>query len=388
MPARSGPQALPSSRATQPSLPAPMENTSPSIVDELRQPMEFDISTSTLKQVASSLSDTAESLEQFPFLKTIGGLMGQVISIIADMRGNSEEWERLGKWSQEILRSLHTKLENSADSLDDSIRQSFENAIRTSKQLVDCARSEQARGLALQVLSHETDKDLQASFRQVLDGMFDTLQLDLASTIMVKTAQIDRKVGNIHDSHELERLEKHTVRGAEWSYNLGCLPGTREHILAEIREWIQEPLAMSDSPPIGYLCGIAGLKKTSISHSISQWLHDEGLLGAGFFFSRDDPSGRRYGLDDVFLAIAYNLANNYQAYGQQLGLSLAGSIPATPDQQFRPNHGSTLTSSGSVSPDIDDPETALNTMYFALLSQAYDSLPRRRLKEVFSAVLT
>ena len=60
------------------------------------------------------------------------------------------------------------------------------------------------------------------------------------------------------------------------------MEGTREQILADLKEW-----AVNDAAPkVFWLNGMAGTGKTSIAHSFSERLDKNEILGASFFCSR------------------------------------------------------------------------------------------------------
>jgi hypothetical protein len=94
------------------------------------------------------------------------------------------------------------------------------------------------------------------------------------------------------------------VTEAEWEVvNLDpCLEGTREAILKDIRDWLEG----LDNPPIYWLTGSAGTGKSCISYTVCQKYSKEGILGATFFFSRDQDT--RSKVDLAFRTLAYRLA--------------------------------------------------------------------------------
>ncbi|KAG9028235.1 hypothetical protein FS837_003941 [Tulasnella sp. UAMH 9824] len=84
----------------------------------------------------------------------------------------------------------------------------------------------------------------------------------------------------------------------------GCLKGTRKKVLEEIYDWInsEDP----KSPPILWLCGLAGIGKSTIAHTIAEETDADGRLGASFFFARDQAGRRNPQL--VYPTIASQLA--------------------------------------------------------------------------------
>jgi hypothetical protein len=87
-----------------------------------------------------------------------------------------------------------------------------------------------------------------------------------------------------------------------YSTHRGCLDGTREVLLKDIKDWFEDD--RPESPFAFWLSGIAGTGKTTVSHSVCTML--SGQLGASFFFSRDEEERRRP--SSIFPTIAYQLA--------------------------------------------------------------------------------
>lgn len=84
----------------------------------------------------------------------------------------------------------------------------------------------------------------------------------------------------------------------------GCLEGTRETVLKAIYDWINDEDPRS--PRILWLCGLAGIGKTTIAHTIAEEAEADHRLGASFFFSRDQADRRNPQL--VYPTIASQLA--------------------------------------------------------------------------------
>lgn len=83
-----------------------------------------------------------------------------------------------------------------------------------------------------------------------------------------------------------------------------CLRDTRVEVLEQITEWAVDP----ESKPVFWLCGKAGMGKSTISRSICDMLGKEGkdglqnLLGASFFFQRGQGEAEHSGLFCTTLA--------------------------------------------------------------------------------------
>ncbi len=91
-----------------------------------------------------------------------------------------------------------------------------------------------------------------------------------------------------------------------------CLPNTRRQVLGEIMAWARGE--SSGGERIYWLNGMAGTGKSTIARTIARRCHDEGRLGATFFFSRgggDLESARKF-----VTSIAVQLAQHSSALRQ------------------------------------------------------------------------
>ena len=82
-----------------------------------------------------------------------------------------------------------------------------------------------------------------------------------------------------------------------------CFPGTRVDVLKEIRAWAD----VQDERCIFWLNGLAGIGKSTIARTIAREYHEQGYLGASFFFSRG--GGDAGNADTFFTSIAVQLAD-------------------------------------------------------------------------------
>ncbi|KAI9934827.1 hypothetical protein MW887_000444 [Aspergillus wentii] len=82
-----------------------------------------------------------------------------------------------------------------------------------------------------------------------------------------------------------------------------CLPGTRVELLERVTDWIDSPSGGS----LFWLNGMAGTGKSTISRSFARLMQERGLLGASFFFKRDETD--RANLIHFIPTIARQLAD-------------------------------------------------------------------------------
>ncbi|KAI8664447.1 hypothetical protein NCS55_00953400 [Fusarium keratoplasticum] len=120
----------------------------------------------------------------------------------------------------------------------------------------------------------------------------------------------------IVSTHEHTLLSKLPTAGAAFNHlnnqaNVQCHPQTREQLLKQIHDWIDEPQGIRAF----WLVGLAGTGKSTISKTIAQE-RDDNCLGASFFFKRgisDQDNGRRF-----FTTIAHQLAHREPFLRQQI----------------------------------------------------------------------
>ena len=93
-----------------------------------------------------------------------------------------------------------------------------------------------------------------------------------------------------------------------------CLEGTREELLKEITDWINN--VGEDAPRIFWLHGPAGTGKSSIAHTIANQFRELERLGSCFGFDRNRLAERRH--EKVFSTIAKDLANRDRLLRRQL----------------------------------------------------------------------
>src|SRR5260221_12880394 len=96
-----------------------------------------------------------------------------------------------------------------------------------------------------------------------------------------------------------------------------CLEDTRTAVLEKIWCWIgpldqdaaTEPTADTTDKPIYWVNGLAGIGKSTIARTVAEDAKDHNLLGASFFFSRQE--NKLSGSHLFIPTIAYQLARSY-----------------------------------------------------------------------------
>ena len=109
--------------------------------------------------------------------------------------------------------------------------------------------------------------------------------------------------------------------GAGLNKQKHCFEGTREELLKEISDWIND--VEKDTPRIFWLHGPAGTGKSSIAHTIAYQFQQLERLGSCFCFDRSRTGERRH--EKIFSTIAQDLANRDKSVHRQLTTIIHGN---------------------------------------------------------------
>lgn len=115
------------------------------------------------------------------------------------------------------------------------------------------------------------------------------------------------------------RLRELVSKDSSYDHCSKCLEGTRKHIRDHIDGWIEGGIGQ-----LLWLHGPAGSGKSTIAATVAKELHDRGLLAGSFFCKQDNERLRKP--ENVISTVAALLANKYQAYGQELLVTLRNDL--------------------------------------------------------------
>ncbi|KAG8789781.1 hypothetical protein FRC12_013246 [Ceratobasidium sp. 428] len=96
----------------------------------------------------------------------------------------------------------------------------------------------------------------------------------------------------------------------------GCMPGTREAVLQDLRDWVH----YGKSQNIRWLNGPAGIGKTAVAYSLCEHLESTGKPFAGIFCSREHLACRD--VNHILPAISYQLAQQSLPFRCELSSGL------------------------------------------------------------------
>ncbi|KIO19341.1 hypothetical protein M407DRAFT_31012 [Tulasnella calospora MUT 4182] len=138
-------------------------------------------------------------------------------------------------------------------------------------------------------------------------------------------AQVSDELSRTETAALLQLLPRAQARYNSHSRNdaRGCFEGTRQNTLKAIYDWIGDE--SSFIPPIFWLCGLAGIGKSTIAHTIAEEADLQNKLGASFFFSRYETDRRNPML--LYPSIAYQLA----VFNSDLKRIIIRSLERDPD---------------------------------------------------------
>ncbi|KIL54358.1 hypothetical protein M378DRAFT_174292 [Amanita muscaria Koide BX008] len=128
-------------------------------------------------------------------------------------------------------------------------------------------------------------------------------------------------VNNYGGVHGLEKMEKMISFNAQFDSQVQdpesqCHPGTRETVLAQMRDWIDN---LDATEPIFWLCGAAGAGKSAIARTLALSC-GRPKITATFFFYRSDDSRNDGNL--LFPTLAYQLSISIPAIKDLVAKSL------------------------------------------------------------------
>ncbi|KAI9926047.1 hypothetical protein ASPWEDRAFT_25867 [Aspergillus wentii DTO 134E9] len=149
------------------------------------------------------------------------------------------------------------------------------------------------RALKWPLKNHEVDKIIDALSRHKTTIVLALTREQRESTTAIEKAYLTDRLPVAEDAAFNSHL---------WEQKPRCLEGTRASLVTQIKIWSQGPW----SEPIFWLRGMAGTGKSTVALTIAHHLHENGLLGGSFFFSRgrgDLGSARK-----LFTTIASQLA--------------------------------------------------------------------------------
>jgi len=92
----------------------------------------------------------------------------------------------------------------------------------------------------------------------------------------------------------------------------GCIKGTRRGVLQQLEDWLHD----EQGERFFWLTGFAGTGKSAIAQTFAKICFADGILGAGFFCSRE--SVKRSNVQLIIPTLAFQLAHRYPRFREEL----------------------------------------------------------------------
>ena len=109
--------------------------------------------------------------------------------------------------------------------------------------------------------------------------------------------------------------------GARYVEEKGCLPGTREGVIQEICDILNDPA--EDAPRVCLLTAVAGSGKSAVAHSIARLYDGQQRLGSSYCFLRSDLAKRNP--QNIFSTISRDLADHDSQFKSALWQVVKGN---------------------------------------------------------------
>ncbi|KAN0102501.1 hypothetical protein V8E52_011886, partial [Russula decolorans] len=139
------------------------------------------------------------------------------------------------------------------------------------------------------------------------EAKFKKLQLALQARAVVHTEITVLRILDVVNNltTEIDLNDMPYAAGAWYDADKGCLPGTREEVIDEIGNWVNND--SDDLPQIFFLTGFAGAGKSAIAHAVARLFDERRHLGSSYFFDAAHQVERSP--KNVFSTIARDLAD-------------------------------------------------------------------------------
>ena len=118
----------------------------------------------------------------------------------------------------------------------------------------------------------------------------------------------------VHPAGTIDLNDMPYAFGARYAQEKGCLSGTREPLIGEICDILNNPT--EDAPRVCVLTGVAGSGKSAVAHTIARLYDGQERLGSSYCFSSTDVASRNPG--NLFSTIARDLSDHDPQYKSAL----------------------------------------------------------------------
>ncbi|KAG8914025.1 hypothetical protein FRC02_005144, partial [Tulasnella sp. 418] len=277
-----------------------------------------------------------ESLDGVPVLGlkgAIGGLVA-ILEAVNKRVDNEDDLVKLVEHIASLVKIITPAQDSETAWKDEHLQHRIADLATDIDKITEDAKKLQNQNLGSRLVGHSDNASAISGLTRAVDQAIDRFQvavsLSTGKNVVQLKGGIERGFGLVVD--KLEQIQVTTIgAGEEAALNAiqpradnarydsisqktssFCLPNTRIALLEEIFKWANDPTAK----PLFWLSGMAGTGKTTIARTVARQLDEKGLLGASFFFSRDEEYRRSTAR--LFPTIAYQLARSKALYRKQI----------------------------------------------------------------------
>ncbi|EIN12156.1 WD40 repeat-like protein [Punctularia strigosozonata HHB-11173 SS5] len=163
-------------------------------------------------------------------------------------------------------------------------------------------------------------RDYQDKFAELKEQLLDGSTIRTEIAVQEVNLVLRRVLNTVEETAvdvQMMRLYDACARGSRFNSEKRCLPGTRQTILQNIVDWINDPL---DPRRMFLLSGPAGSGKSAIAHTIAALFHEIRCLGSSYCFDRSKAELTR--TSPFFPTIARDLSE----WDPEMKLTLSNAI--------------------------------------------------------------
>ncbi|KAG9308623.1 hypothetical protein JVU11DRAFT_11731 [Chiua virens] len=250
--------------------------------------------------------------EIHPYTSLAWSVISAAHKVLVNQNDRDDQITRLAGTMSDVLAFVHDADPLKAD------RAHVEPLKLLTQQVMECAyfirdyaeHKSFVTRLAKYTLSDINSKitDYQRRLQELRDAFLRGVGLQTGITVVRMMNVIEHTV----EDKDLDDMPY--AKGARHDQDKGCLTGTRDEVLRELREILSNPA--EDAPRVCLLTGFAGSGKSAVAHSMARWFEGQKRLVSSYCFARTDVARRNP--TNLFSTVARDLCDHNAEYKSAL----------------------------------------------------------------------